>query len=449
MKTLVLGKGKSVTALANLLLAKGVPCTVFAMDDSIEPSDIYDSLISPEEARVYTGTIPESELACQLDVIVTSEMLSEQGLVAELTACGHRVRGEMELAYTYDRGHLLAITGTKGKTGSTTLLGKIIKDRTRNAFIVGEPGVYADAVCSTTKDSTTVAKIGADQLDLIERFHPRVSAIINIKRDRGDGIHFDEYAASLERIIMNQTAEDHVILNYEDDQTRIFGMRLDESPDKPRPFFFSVKRELKKGLFLRRDGIVLRDRWGERELMKTSDIRIVGDHNLENAFAAIAAAYKYGIPTDSIIRSCREYTPAAHRVEYAATKYGVKFFNDSKGTDVRTAINGIESMDCPTYLIGGGYDNGADYGEWIESFRGKVRKLVLIGQAREKMAGCAQEHGFYDYIYADNLEEAVSICTCHANPGEAVLLSPACEDRGMYKSFEERGNAFRAIVESL
>ena len=183
--------------------------------------------------------------------------------------------------------------------------------------------------------------------------------------------------------------------------------------------------------------------------MRTSDIKIVGNHNLENAFAAIAAAYKYGIPTDNIIKSCKEFEPVAHRVEYVATKNGVRFFNDSKGTDVGSAINGIEAMDCPTYLIGGGYDSGADFGEWIESFRGKVKKLVLIGQTRERMASCAHEHGFNDYIYADNLEEAVSICTCHANPGEAVLLSPACEERGMYRSYEERGNAFRAIVKSL
>ena len=284
----------------------------------------------------------------------------------------------------------------------------------------------------------------------MDRFHPAVSAIINIKPDYpGKYESMSDYINVKERITMNQTSSDHVILNYEDEYTRRFGMRLDERPDAPSPFFFSTERELKVGLFLRGDRIILRDMDREHELMRTSDIMVVGKHNLENAFTAIAMAYKYGIPVGSIVQSCTKFRPVAHRVEYVATKNGVRFYNDSKGTDVGTAINGIRAMDCPTYLIGGGYDSGADYGEWIDSFCGKVRKLVLIGQTREKMASCAKDHGFYDYVYAEDLEEAVSICTSCANPGEAVLLSPACEGRGMYKSFEERGNAFRAIVESL
>lgn len=449
MKTLVIGKGLSVVPLANLLLAKGIACDVFVRDEYVEPYEVRTMLNSPEEAEVFVNTLPESVLERDSEIVVADDMLSDEAVVTELRALGHRVIGENELAYTYDRGRVVAVAGTRGKTGCTALLGRIIRDKTRNAFIVGEPGTYSDAVYSTTRDSTTIVRMSEEQLEVTDTFHPVVSTIINIKPQKDTKLPFDEYVKLQEKITANQNSKDRVILNYEDDLTRHLGMKLDEMPDAPRPFFFSVHRELKKGLFLQHGSIILRDGWGERELMKTSDLKIVGNHNLENAFAAIAAAYKYGIPTDNIIRTCREFEPVAHRVELVATKNGVRFFNDSKGSDVGSAINGIEAMDCPTYLIGGGYDSGADYGEWIDSFRGKVRKLVLIGQTREKMASCAQDHGFYDYIFADNLEEAVSICKCHANPGEAVLLSPACEGRGMYKSFEDRGNAFRAIVESL
>ncbi len=449
MKTLVIGEGKSVIPAANLLLAKGESCDVFVRDHYMDPDEIISEINSAEEAGVYIGSLPESVLESAASVVVTDDALYDSYLVNELRALGHRVIGEAELTYSYDRGRVVAVAGTKGKTSCTALLGKIIKDKTRNAFIIQDPESYADAVYSTTRDSTSIVKMSERQLDVTDVFHPVVSTIINIKPGGDNDMPQSEYIALIEKVIANQTIKDRVILNYEDDFTRALGMRLDSAAEGPRPFFFSIRRELKRGLFCHKDSIILRDGWGERELMKRSDLKIIGDHNLENAFAAIAAAYKYGIPTDNIIRSCKEFEPVAHRVEYVATKNGVRFYNNSKGEDVDSAINGIEAMDCPTYLIGGGFDDGSDYGDLIDSFGGKVKKFVLIGQTRERMASTAQDHGFYDYIYADNLAEAVSICTCHANPGEAVLLSPACEGRGMFRDYEERGNAFRSIVESL
>ena len=450
MRSLVIGIGEKVVGPANLLLAKGVPVVVFDAAASMYPYDILSRLISPEDAQVFSGDLPVYVLADVGDVVIAEGMSPNETVIKQLRGRGHRVIGEFELASSYDRGRILAVTGTKGKTSATALLGKIVKDATRNEFTVEDAASYTDIVCSTTKDSTTVAKVGSGQLEILDRFHPVVSSIINIKRGYPDCYGtFDEYAALKEKIIMGQCASDHVILNYEDDETRRFGMRIDDDDNAPIPFFFSTLRELRCGLFLRDDRVILRDVDMERELMRTSDISIVGRHSVENAFCAIAMAYKYGISIDSIIRSCRSYIPAAHRVEFIATKNGVKFYNDSKGTDVSTAINGIEAMDCPTYLIGGGYDNGADYGDWIDSFRGKVKKLVLIGQTRERMASTAYAHGFRDYVYAEDLEEAVSICSSYANPGEAVLLSPACEERGMYRNCEERGDAFRTIVENL
>lgn len=449
MNTLVVGKGISGIDTAQLLISKGVTPVYFDISDEAGSYELYSRFTDPEEVLIYYGTLPGNVLASIDDVIVADAIPMDDPVVRQLSVMGFSIRGELEVAASYDRGKILAVTGTKGKTSATTLLGKIVKDRTRNEFTVGDDiASYADLVCSTTKDSTTVVKVTARNLETIKSFHPHVSSIINIMpsyvaRYESPG----EYINVKERIMANQTKDDHIILNYDEEYTRRIGLRLDEQGGV-RPFFFSTQRELKRGLFLKGDSIILRDSWGERKLLNASDLSIVGKHNLENAFTAMAMAYKYGIPTDSIIRSCMEFSPVAHRVEYVATKNGVMFYNDSKGTDVDTAINGIEAMDRPTYLIGGGNDNGGDYGEWIDSFGGKVRKLVLIGQTRERMANVAKAHGFYDYVYAEDLEEAVRICTSHANPGEAILLSPACET-GAYKSFKERGDAFRAIVEKL
>ena len=450
MKSLVIGNGLRGTAEGSLLLAKGVSIVYFDYTDSVPAYEIYEKLGTSEDVEVFVGELPVSVLTDVGDVVIGEGISPQETIVKQLRGRGHRIMSELELAASYDRGKILAVTGTKGKTSATALLYKIIKDRTRNAFLVGnEAGSYSDAVCFTTKDSTTVAKVGTSFLQSIESFHPKVSAIINIKRGFPESIgSFDEYVRLKERICANQTCEDTVVLNYEDDYTRRFGMKLSDIYDGPEPFFFSTQRVLREGLFIRDDKIILGVGESEREVMKTSDLRIVGRHNLENAFCAIAMAYRYGISVDSIARSCAGFVPLAHRVEFVATKNGVNFYNDSKGCDVKTAINGIEAMDRPTYLIGGGYDSGADFGEWIDSFNGKVKKLVLIGQTKERMASAAHSRGFNDYVYADNLEEAVSICTSFANPGEAVLLSPACEV-GTYRNFEERGNAFRSIVERL
>ncbi len=452
MYTLVVGNAKSGIASADLLVAKGLTPVFFDIGDPFDDHDLYKKFSDPEEVIVYTGTLPAHVLSDINDYVVVADGIPmDDPVVKQLRVMGYSIVCEIDLASSFDRGRVLAVTGTKGKTTATTLLGKIVKDRTRNAFVVGDNlGSYSDIVCSTTKDSTTVVKACAHDLESIDAFHPKVSAIINIqphytKRYESAG----EYMNIKECIMMNQTPDDHVILNYDDIYTRKIGMRLGESPEGPRPFFFSTMCELKIGLFAKGDAIVLRDRWGERELMKASELQVTGRHNLENVLTAMAMAYRYGIPTDSIVSSCKDFTSIADRVEYVLTWNGIRFYNNSRGTDVATAINGIEAMDRPTYLIGGGYDDGADYGEWIDSFKGRVKKLVLIGQTREKMASVAKEHGFYDYVYAEDLEEAVRICTSFANPGEAVLLSPACDCRVMYKDSEERGEAFRAIVERL
>lgn len=451
MKSLVIGSGISGIAAADLLSAKGITPVIFDSNESLKSEDVAGRLAHKEEAQVYIGFLP-GEVIDELDEVVISPGVPiDSQMVCDLRDLGIPIIGEVELAYRYDKGTVLAITGTNGKTTTTALLGKIIKDKTRNAFVVGNIGnAYTEAVLSTTKDSTTVAEISSFQLESIKDFHPHITAILNITPDHLNRHHtMKQYMIEKEKITLNQTQDDWVILNYEDEELRRFGIELEETGKGPKPLFFSSKRELKQGLFLKGDTIYIRENEDEIKILSADDLNIIGEHNLENAMAAIGMAYKYGIAMEDIIKSACEFKAVAHRIEFIAEKKGVKYYNDSKGTNVDAAIKGIQSMKSPTYLIGGGYDKGVEFDEWIDAFGGKVKKLVLIGQTKEKIANCAKEHGFNDYVFAQDLEEAINICSSLANPGECVLLSPACASWGMFKNYEQRGDMFREIVEKL
>lgn len=451
MKTLVIGSGISGISAANLLISKGITPVIFDSNENLNPQDIAAKLNHPEEALVYIAYLPGEVIDELSEVVISPGVPIDSAMVNGLRDMGIPIIGEIELAYRYDKGKVLAITGTNGKTTTTALLGKIIKDKTRNEFTVGNIGnAYTDAVYNTTKDSTTVAEISSFQLESIDKFRPRVSAILNITPDHLNRHHtMEQYIIEKEKITKNQTQDDWVVLNYEDEELRRFGMMLEDTKKGPNVMFFSSERQLKQGLYLDGDTIILKDGELCERVVSADELNIIGKHNLENAMAAIGMAYKYGIPLDSIAESARQFKAVAHRIEFIAEKKGVKYYNDSKGTNVDAAIKGINAMSTPTYLIGGGYDKGVEFDDWIDAFGGKVKKLVLIGQTRDKIAACAQKHGFRDYVFAQDLEEAINICASHANPGEAVLLSPACASWGMFKNYEQRGDMFREIVEKL
>lgn len=451
MKSLVIGSGISGISAANLLSAKGIIPVIFDSKEDLNPADIRARLNHPDEAEIYIAYLPGNVIDEIDEVIISPGVPIDSPMVLDFKRLGVPVIGEVELAYRYDKGNVVAITGTNGKTTTTALVGKIIKDKTRNAFIVGNIGnAYTEAVLSTTKDSSTIAEISSFQLESIDTFHPHVSAILNITPDHLNRHHtMEQYIIEKEKITKNQNENDYVILNYEDEELRKFGHRLIGKPGSPKVVFFSSERELTEGLYLDGDTIVLKENGEVTRLIEASELNIIGQHNLENTMAAIGMAMKYGIPMEDILESARNFKAVAHRIEFIAEKKGVKYYNDSKGTNVDAAIKGINSMPCPTYLIGGGYDKGVEFDEWIEAFNGKVKKLVLIGQTKEKIASCAHKHGFDDYVFAQSLEEAINICASHANAGEAVLLSPACASWGMFKNYEQRGDMFREIVEKL
>ncbi|MCR5411298.1 MAG: UDP-N-acetylmuramoyl-L-alanine--D-glutamate ligase, partial [Lachnospiraceae bacterium] len=256
----------------------------------------------------------------------------------------------------------------------------------------------------------------------------------------------ENYVRVKERIALRQSGDDVIVLNYDDPYTRDFGKRAG-----CRVIYFT-RLEYEGAAKTDADVIHIKDdmiMYNDEPVTGVDDMNLIGSHNHENVMAAIGMTRAYGIPMDLIVDTIRSFKAVEHRIEYVRTVGGVDYYNDSKGTNPDAAIKGIMAMKRRTVLIGGGFDKKSSYDEWIDSFDGKVRYLVLLGQTAEKIAACAREHGFNDIVMVSSMEEAVQKCHELALPGDAVLLSPACASWGMFANYEERGNIFKELVEAL
>lgn len=445
-KVLVFGSGKSGIGASDLLAKVGAFPVIYDGNAETDKDAVVHKTDGTYSVTVYAGELPK-EVQDSLDLVVLSPGVpTDLPLVKSFYEQGLPVWGEVELAYRVGDGEVLAITGTNGKTTTTALLGKIMQDARESVFVVGNIGTpYTSKALEMKPNSVTVAEISSFQLETIDEFAPKVSAILNITEDHLNRHHtMEEYIRVKELITENQGTEDVCVLNYEDEVLREFGKHL-----TPRVVYFSSGRKLDEGIYLDGNKIILKDGEKEIEVVKTEDLKLLGKHNFENVMAAVAMAYYDGVSLDSIRKSICEFTAVAHRIEYVTEKKGVVYYNDSKGTNPDAAIKGIQAMNRPTLLIGGGYDKQSGYDEWIEAFDGKVRYLVLIGQTKEKIKEAAEKHGFHDIILCENLKEAVKVCEEKAQPGDAVLLSPACASWGQFDNYEQRGDMFKEYVRNL
>lgn len=445
-KVLVFGSGKSGIGASDLLAKVGAFPVIYDGNAETDKDAVVHKTDGAYPVTVYAGELPK-EVQDSLDLVVLSPGVpTDLPLVKSFYEQGLPVWGEVELAYRVGNGEVLAITGTNGKTTTTALLGKIMQDARESVFVVGNIGTpYTSKALEMKQNSVTVAEISSFQLETIDEFAPKVSAILNITEDHLNRHHtMEEYIRVKELITENQGTEDVCVLNYEDEVLREFGKHL-----TPRVVYFSSGRKLDEGIYLDGNKIILKDGEKEIEVVKTEDLKLLGKHNFENVMAAVAMAYYDGVSLDSIRKSICEFTAVAHRIEYVTEKKGVVYYNDSKGTNPDAAIKGIQAMNRPTLLIGGGYDKQSGYDEWIEAFDGKVRYLVLIGQTKEKIKEAAEKHGFHDIILCEDLKEAVKVCEEKAQPGDAVLLSPACASWGQFDNYEQRGDMFKEYVRNL
>lgn len=446
-KVLVAGTGISGIAAARLLLAKGGEVVLYDGNDRLEEEKLKKNFDEDAKVTVVLGELKRTDLLGVELAIVSPGIPMEAPFVAVLDEAGVPVWGEIQLAYHCARGRLAAITGTNGKTTTTALTGEIMKSFYESVFVVGNIGdPYTEHALETTEDSVTVAEVSSFQLETIMDFHPNVSAILNITPDHLDRHKtMERYIEVKEGITKNQKEGDICVLNYEDPVLREFG----ESLKEVQVIYFSSRQELEKGYYLKDGSIVYNDGSKVTEIVKIDELKILGRHNHENVMAAVAISMNMGVPLEKIRETVKKFEAVEHRIEFVTERFGVKYYNDSKGTNPDAAMQAIKAMPGPTLLIAGGYDKHSEFDEWIESFDGKVRYLVLIGQTRDKIAECAKRHGFTDIMYAEDLLEAVQVCASYANPGDNVLLSPACASWGQFKNFEERGRKFKEYVRGL
>lgn len=440
---LVAGCGISGTNAALLLYHTGAHVILYDGNEALKKEDIAAKLPDKTDIDIVTGNLPE-EIIDKLELVVLSPGIpADTDFANTFRNKNITVWGEVELAYHFSKGELIAITGTNGKTTTTALTGQIMQNYYKSVFVVGNIGnAYTKEAQNTEEESVTVAEISSFQLETIENFKPHVTAILNITPDHLNRHHtMEHYIEIKESITKNQTKKDYCVLNYEDNYLRDFSHKCPASI-----IWFSSKQKLENGFYLLQDTICKAENGTEQKLLNIHDMKLLGTHNVENVMAAIAMSEAFGVPMDSILATVKAFKAVEHRIEYVATRQGVDYYNDSKGTNPDAAIQGIRAMNRPTVLIGGGYDKESTYDEWIESFDGKVKCLVLIGQTKDKIAECARRHGFHDIKMAESLEEAMDICKKEAVDGDAVLLSPACASWGMFPNYEVRGKMFKELV---
>lgn len=452
-KVIVIGTGKSGIGSAVLLEKNGALPIIYDGNDKTDIDEVKKKLTQnlgfPTNAEIVTGEFPTRIMQDAELCVLSPGVPVDADFVVSMKEQGIHIWGEIELAYHFARGTVLAITGTNGKTTTTALVGQIMQEYFKHTFIVGNIGnPYTEAAPLMTDDTVSVAEISSFQLETIEAFHPKVSAILNITPDHLNRHHtMENYVAAKEAVTLNQTKEDFCILNYENSYTKAFGERCPASV-----VYFSSARRLDDGIFYEGDEIYLaKDKKAERLLNVKTDMNLVGICNIENVMAAIGISMNAGVPMENILAAIKRFVAVEHRIEYVAEKNGVVYYNDSKATNTDAAIQGIKAMDRPTVLIGGGYDKGSTYDDWILSFDGKVKKFVLIGQTREAIAACAVKCGFpkEDIVFEDSFEAALDTCVREACAGDAVLLSPACASWGMFPNYEVRGQQFKEYVNGL
>lgn len=441
-KALVCGMARSGIAAAKLLNRLGARVTLQDMKKREEISaDVL--ALEGEGIVLYTGANPD-EIACAQDLIVLSPGIPcDLPFIAAAEEAGTEVISEVELAYRLTPCPITAITGTNGKTTTTTLTGEIMKTAYSGTAVVGNIGIpYSEEVERLTEKDWVVAEISSFQMEKAKEFHPHISAVLNITPDHLNRHKtMDVYIAMKERVFAKQTAADFCILNHGDEICR---KMADKTAAKV--FFFDSSETLAEGIYL--DGDAIEVRWGaiNETLIHVDELQILGVHNYENVMAAAAMGICAGIALDTIRAVLKGFAGVAHRIEYVATVDGVDYYNDSKGTNVDASIRAVLAMKKPIVLIGGGYDKGSSFDEWTKLFPGRVKHLVLIGVTAPKVRASAEKFGFTAISDCETFEEAVDLCREKAEDGDCVLLSPACASWGMFDNYEQRGDMFKEQV---
>ena len=442
-KILVVGLARTGVATVRFLVEKGARVKVSEMKAAGELGPVLEALRDlPVEWETGGHALPfflDAEL-----IVVSPGVPMNIPPLGQAREKGVPVISEIELAFGFLQRPMIAITGTNGKTTTTTLVGEMLRASGKSAFVGGNIGnPLINFVAGPQKEEWAVVEVSSFQLEGIEKFRPSVAVLLNITEDHLDRYSsFHEYGAAKGRIFDNQGKEGYAVLNADDSLTFQFAHRV-----KSQVLLFSRERSVSMGCFLDRGAIFFQGADGQRERFGLDRMKIRGAHNLENFMAAIAACKICGCPQEALQRLIDEFEGLEHRLEWVRDVDGVKFFNDSKGTNVGSVVKSLLSFDEPILLIAGGRDKEGDYGPLKGLVAEKVKGMALIGEARERMFGALGN--LTDTVMVGSLEEAVRWAWSKAHSGDVVLLSPACSSFDMFQNYQERGKRFKAIVQEL
>ena len=446
-KVLIVGMARSGVAAAQLLCKAGAAVTVNDMKPRESFGDKLDALNDlPVAFRL--GEDGLDALAGQDIVVISPGVPINAPIVKAAKEKGIPVTGEMEMASTLLSGSLLAVTGTNGKTTTVSLLGAIFEAAGKVAHVCGNIGYpLSAAVMESRYDHVVIAEVSSFQLETTQTFHPLAAAVLNVTEDHLNRHGTMEVYTGLKRHIFDaQDKTDFAVLNYDDEACRKMGEKLNS-----QVLYFSRLHEMDQGAFVRDGKMVVRLGAEEKNVCGVNEIYIPGPHNLENALAAAAMAFCRGVPAPVIRQALRTFKGVEHRIEFTREVDGVRYVNDSKGTNVDSTIKAVQSMTAPTALILGGYDKHVSFDPLAEEIVKSplIQNCVLIGATADQIEAALRKAGYTAIHRAGSMEEAVAICRALSRPGGNVLLSPACASFDMFQDYEQRGRIFKEIVHGL
>jgi len=436
---LVVGLGKSGVASALFLKTRGAQVTVSDTKSGDELRNEIPVLLD-HGITVETGGHGERTFRGQDLIVVSPGVPVDAPQLEQARSRGVKVIGEIELAARFLTGSIVAITGSNGKTTTTTLTGEILAKSGMSNLVGGNIGTPAISLADrATPETAIVLEVSSFQLETVETFRPKVAVVLNVTPDHLDRHRtFDAYAAAKARIFENQQAEDFAVLNADDAACVAMAAKT-----RAQVFWFSRQKEVQPGAWVRDGNIVFRRGAEQREVMQVSEVPLKGAHNLENVMAAVSAAALMGCPQEKIRQAVIEFKAVEHRLEFVATVNGVDYYNDSKATNVDATIKALESFSANIHLILGGKDKGSDYSVLNDLLRQRVKRVYTIGAAATKIESQIKN---VDVTRAETLENAVQKAHANAQPGDVVLLAPACASFDQFKNYEQRGEAFKEIV---
>ncbi len=440
-RVLVVGIGKSGVAAAHFLRERGARVTVSDARPAgtiAELNQLLDAGITVETGSHGLLTFRRQDL-----IVVSPGVPQSVPELRQVRALGMRILGELELGTQFLQGEILAITGSNGKTTTTSLLGEILQASGRPTLVGGNIGLpVVEMVAASTPQTASVLEVSSFQLETIERFQPHIALVLNLTPDHLDRHgSFENYAAAKARITENQTAEDFLVLNAEDKPTQLIAAKT-----RAQIFWFSAQRQVKQGAFVHGETVFFRAAEGVQAepVLPVAEILLAGAHNVENVLAAVCAARLAGVPAETIRRAVAAFKAVEHRLEFVRELDGVRYFNDSKATNVDATAKAIAAFPGGVHVILGGKDKDSDYTALATLVRERVQTVITIGSAAEKIG--AQLTGAAPILSGGTLDQAVRLAHERAKAGDTVLLAPACASFDQFDNYEHRGRVFKELV---